>query len=298
MAASFYFCRVESVFDESDGLRIKVRIPTIDPNERADPYLERVPYAFPLLPKHLHVNPRVGEMVLVFLQNPSAPKGGRFFIGPIISQQYMLDYDPFNYSAQVLTDGSQIGNALPIPISNPENAGSIPDRNDIAIQGRQNCEVVLKPSELRLRCGFKAMPNAEDPSKRLLNNAVSPAYIQMKYRRSFSEGRNFRDESDRFNSEINIVADRINILSHESPTYFNLSDRDELISKEELKKIYELAHPLPYGDKLIELLSEVIRILRTHTHPFPMIPPALNASDNKVLDTDLSTLLSKSIRIN
>ena len=78
MAASFYFCRVESVFDESDGLRIKVRIPTIDPNERADPYLERVPYAFPLLPKHLHVNPRVGEMVLVFLQNPSAPKGGRF----------------------------------------------------------------------------------------------------------------------------------------------------------------------------------------------------------------------------
>lgn len=298
MAASFYFCRVESVFDENDGLRIKVRIPTIDPNERADPYLERVPYAFPLLPKHLHVNPRVGEMVLVFLQNPSAPKSGRFFIGPIISQQYMLDYDPFNYSAQVLTDGSQIGNALPIPISNPENAGSIPDRNDIAIQGRQNCEVVLKPSELRLRCGFKAMPNAEDPSKRLLNNAVSPAYIQMKYRRSFSEGRNFRDESDRFNSEINIVADRINILSHESPTYFNLSDRDELISKEELKKIYELAHPLPYGDKLMELLKEIIRIIRTHTHPFPMIPPALNASDNKVLDTDLSTLLSKSIRIN
>jgi hypothetical protein len=142
------------------------------------------------------------------------------------------------------------------------------------------------------------MPNAEDPSKRLLNNAVSPAYIQMKYKRSFSEGRNFRDEGDLFNSEINIVADRINILSHESSTYFDLADREELISKEELKKIYELAHPLPYGDDLMELLKEIIRILRTHTHPFPMIPPALNASDNKVLDTDLSTLLSKSIRIN
>lgn len=298
MAANFYFCRVESVFDENDGLRIKVRIPTVDPNERADPYLERVPYAFPLLPKHLHVNPRVGEMVLVFIQNSNAPKVGRFFIGPIISQQYMLDYDPFNYSAQVLTDGSQIGNALPIPSTNPENIGSIPDRNDIVIQGRQNCEVALKPNELRLRCGFKSMPTAEDPSKRLLNNSVSPAYIQMKYKRSFSESGRMRDDGDSFKSEINIVADRINILSHDSSTYFNLADREELINKEELKKIYELAHPLPYGDELMELLREVIRIFLNHTHPYAMLPPALNASDKNILNRDLTELLSKSVRIN
>ena len=301
MAANFYFCRVESVFDENDGLRIKVRIPTIDPLERDDPGLKRVPYAFPLLPKHLHVNPRVGEMVLVFLHNPNAPKGGRFFIGPIISQQYMLDYDPYNYSAQVLTDGSQIGNALPIPSMNPENIGSVPDRNDIVIQGRQNCEVALKPSELRLRCGFKLMPDAEDSSKRLLNNPLSPAYIQMKYKRSFSESgrmQNTNGESDTFKSEINIVADRINILSHDSSTYFNLTDREELINKEELKKIYELAHPLPYGDDLMELLREIIRIFLNHTHPYAMLPPALNASDKNVLNRDLTKLLSKSVRIN
>lgn len=297
MAANIYFCMVESVLDENDGLRIKVRIPSIDPTEKQDPYFERVPYCFPLLPKHLHVNPRIGEMVLVILQNPNAPRGNRFFIGPIISQQCMLDYDPFNYSAQVLLQGTQIGKAEPIPIMNPENDGTIPDRNDIVIQGRQNTEVALKPSELRLRCGFKACPTSKDPKERLIFNKVSPAYIQMKYGTFSNNSKKFGDR-DVFHSEINVVADRINLLSHDSKQHFELNDRKDLIAKEELEKIYDMAHVLPYGDVLVEFMKQFVRIFNTHTHPFPMMPPALNSVDTKTLDPNWNDMLSNTIRIN
>ena len=291
MAANLYFCRVESVFDENDGLRIKVRIPAIDPTAKQDPYLDQIPYVFPLLPKHLHVNPRIGEMVLVILQDPKAPRGNRFFIGPVISQQYMLNYDPFDYSAQVLLGGTQIGKALPIPSMNPENEGSVPHRDDIVIQGRQNTEVALKPSELRLRCGFKVCPEDKDPENRLLANTVDPAYIQMKYG-------NYKDGEAPFSSEINVVADRINLLSHSSKRHFNLNDRQNLITQEELEKIYKTAHVLPYGDVLVEFMKQFVRIFSTHTHPFPMFPPALNSVDTKTLDPDWNDMLSNTIRIN
>ena len=297
MAANIYFCRVESVFDENDGLRIKVRIPTIDPDEVQDPYFERVPYAFPLLPKHLHVNPRVGEMVLVILQNTKAPKGNRFFIGPIISQQYMLDYDPYNYSSQHLLGGTQIGNALPVPSMNPQNRGTVPNRDDIVIQGRQNTEVALKPSELRLRCGFKLRPTSRDPKERLIFNKISPAYIQMKYG-AFSNNSRKIGKRDKFHSEINIVADRINLLSHDSKRHFDLTDRDNLISEDELTKIYETAHLLPYGDVLVEFMKQFVRIFKSHTHPFSMLPPTLNSVDTKELDPNWDDMLSNVIRIN
>lgn len=297
MASNLYFCKVESVFDENDGLRIKVRIPTIDPPETQDPYFERVPFCFPLLPKHLHINPRVGEMVLVILQNPKAPKGDRFFIGPVISQQCMLDYDPYDYSARALLAGGQIGKAEPIPIMNSENYGTIPDRNDIVLQGRQNTEVALKPSELRLRCGFKARPASKDPSERLLFNPLGPAYIQMKYG-NFSNNSKKLWKRDIFHSEINVVADRINLLSHDSKQHFDLNDRGSLITDEELTKIYETAHVLPYGDVLVEFLKQFVRVFNTHTHPFSMMPPTLNSVDTKTLSPNWNDMLSNTIRIN
>jgi len=297
MASNIYFCKVESVFDVNEGLRIKVRIPTVDPTEAEDPLFERVPYVFPLLPKHLHINPRVGEMVLVILQNPNAPGSNRFFVGPIISQQYMLDYDPYDYSARVLLDGTQIGSALPVPSMNPLNEGTIPDRNDIVLQGRQNTEVVLKPNELRLRCGFKSSPASHDPEERLIFNKISPAYIQMKYG-TFSNNSTKSGKSDIFHSEINVVADRINLLSHDSKRHFNLNDRENLISEDELTKIYENAHLLPYGDVLVEFLKQFVRVFKSHTHPFSMLTPALNAVDTKTLDPNWDDMLSHTIRIN
>lgn len=283
-----YMCRVLSVIDDNEGLRIKVRIPYLD--DKNTPVSE-LPYVFPLLPKMMHVNPKNDEMVLVLLQSMGDSQGNRFFIGPVISQPQKMDFDAYNYSAQSLLRGNQIAKPLPAPSLNPDNYGTLPDRDDVALQGRGNTDVILKPSEMRLRCGFKqnSLAFKEDCLK---FNKVDLGYIQMKYKRMKDH------KNNDFSSIINVVADRINLLSHDSKTYFNLTDPESLITEDELKKVFEEAHPLPYGDELINWLKQLIQVIRNHTHPFSMDPPCFKEQEEKVLSTDLDEMLSKSIRIN
>lgn len=283
-----YLLPVLSVIDDNEGLRIKVRIPYLDEPEKP---VSELPYVFPLLPKLLNINPKLNEMVLVILQSIGGAYTNRFFIGPVISQPQKMNYDACNYSAQSLLRGNQITKPLPAPSLNPDNEGTLPDRDDIALEGRVNADVVLKPEELRLRCGFKANPYGPTDDNLRFNN-VDLAYIQMKYNKTKDA-----EEKD-YSSAINIVADRINLLSHDSKTYFNLTDRKELINDEEMKKILEKAHRLPYGDVLIDFLKQFIQVFRNHTHPFAMAKPVFYTQEEKVLSTNLDDFLSNSIRIN
>lgn len=284
----FRECEVLSVIDDKAGLRIKVRL---TPDDADCKNIEDLPFCYPLMPKHFHINPKVGEMVLVICSILGASKGRRWFIGPIISQQYALNYDPFNYSAKSLLDYGKYTLPLPNPDLNPENEGTYPDREDIAIQGRQNADLILKNNEVRLRCGFKKEPDGK-PKNTLLFNREDLSYIQMKYKKLKDH------EKKDFSSSINIVADRINLLSHDSKTPFTLNNRKDLITDEELVKILEQAHPLPYGDELMDFLKQLIEVIRTHTHPFSMDPPCFTSPQTKVLNTNLNDMLSKSIRIN
>lgn len=284
----FRECEVLSVIDDKAGLRIKVRI---HPDDSDCKTIDDLPFCYPLLPKHFHINPKVGEMVLVITSVLGLTKGRRWFIGPIISQQYNLNYDPFNFSAKSILDKGKMATPLPRPDLNPDNEGSYPDREDIAIQGRQNADLILKDNEVRLRCGFKREPVGK-PENTLLFNREDLSYIQMKYKKLKDHNKND------FASCINIVADRINLLSHDSKTPFTLNDRKSLITDEELVKILEKAHPLPYGDELIEFLKQLIEVIRTHTHPFAMDPPCFTTPQIDVLNTNLDEMLSNSVRIN
>lgn len=281
-------CKVLSVDDDQAGLRIKVRI---EPDDADCKYIEDLPYVFPLLPKLIHINPKVGECVMVILQTQGQFKGNRFFIGPLTSQQYMLNYDPFNFSSRCLLTGRQFDKPLPDPKMNPDNDGSLPDREDIAIQGRQNCDVILKDNEIRLRCGFKKNPLAVAKNS-LIFNKVDLGYIQMRYKKMKD------NKGNEFASSINLVADRINLLSHDSRTFVNVTDREELITDEAMLDILDKCHPLPYGDELIEFLTKLLNLIRNHTHPFSMQPPSFTTPDNDILSTDLTKMLSQSIRIN
>lgn len=283
-----YMCRVESVIDDSEGLRIKVRIPYFDAD---DTPISELPYVFPLLPKFMHVNPKVNEMVFVIFENIEGSQGNRFFIGPVISQPQKMDYDAYCYSARSLMRGNQIAKPLPAPSLNPDNKGTLPDREDIAIEGRGNTDIILKPEELRIRCGFKEKPlaNKDDCLK---FNKDDLGYIQMKYKKMKD------NKGNDFSSLINIVSDRINLLSHDSRTHFNLRDPEKLITDEEMAKIMEDAHPLPYGDNLINFLKQLIQVFRNHTHSFPMDKPCFTEPDNQILLTPLEEMLSDSIRIN
>lgn len=281
------FCEVLSVIDDNAGLRIKVRLHE-DSNYKTT---DDLPYCFPLLPKHIHINPKVGECVLVLLSSIDKSESNRFFIGPLTSQAYFLNYDPFFFQSRCLLNGGNSAKPLPKPEMNPENDGTCPDREDIAIQGRQNSDIILKNNELRLRCGFKKEPNGIAKNT-LLFNREDLGYIQMRYQKMKD------NKNQEFNSCINIVADRINLLSHDSKNTFTLNDRKKLISEEEQLKILKEAHPLPYGDELIEFLKKLIEVIRTHKHPFSMDPPNFTTPELKVLETPLDNMLSQSIRIN
>lgn len=106
------------------------------------------------------------------------------------------------------------------------------------------------------------------------------------------------NKGNEFSSVANIVADRINLITHDSINYFNTTDSNSLISDDTLLKILDEAHPLPFGDQLMDFLTKLIRIFREHTHPFPMDPPCLTQPDKQILATDLTKMLSQGVRIN
>lgn len=280
---------VLSVDDSQAGLRIKVRL--WEDSKSLYPTTEDLPYCYPLIPKHVHLNPKVGECVLVILATLDSANSQRFFIGPLISQQYALNFDPYYYQSRSLLDGGNSSKPLPDPSMNSDNNGSYPDKEDVAIQGRQNTDLILKDNEVRLRCGFKKYPNGK-PIDTLLFNREDLSYIQMRYKKS-------KDQNNKdYSSAINIVADRINLLSHDSKNNFNLNDPKSLITDEEMLKILQNAHPLPYGDELIDFLKKFVELFRVHTHPIGMDPPSFDKPQLDILQTNLDDFLSQSIKIN
>lgn len=294
--AQLYISRVEKVYDENDGLRIRARIPYYDNGIPSD----ELPMAFPLLPKFLHINPQVGEGVLIITQDTGNPNSDRFFIGPLISQPYMMPYEQKEAATRLLNGASKVS---PYERTDMDtgNDGVLPNREDIAIIGRKNADVVLKDDEIRLRCGYKVNPSGSPVIERLHRNTINPAYIQMKYGviprpDKYSENRVYGNSS-----LINIVADKINLLSHDSASNFNLNDVNDLISDDELKKIFDEGHPLPYGDTLADYLKLLVDIFRTHHHTFAYEAPEFSDTQAKDLDKFNNlhqTLLSKNILIN
>ncbi|MBP5458059.1 MAG: hypothetical protein J6Y37_16345 [Paludibacteraceae bacterium] len=279
-----HICKVLSVDDDQHGLRIKVRIPSLDDPETP---VDELPYAFPLMPKHLHVNPKKDECVLVIFQDAGVSDGNRFFVGPVISQPQNLKFDPYNYTATTMLNGWQL-KAMKDPDMNPDTKGTLPEREDVAIEGRDNADLILKENEVRLRCGFKTNDYGSFGDS-LTFNKDDLAYIQMKYSKMKDSNGNA------YSSVINVVADRINLLSHDSRTDFKLNDPEKLITEQELKRITENAHPVAYGDELVELLKKIVHVLLNHTHSFPMNVPCQQTSLENI---NYDAILSKSIKIN
>lgn len=287
-------CEVIDVEDDQAGLRIKVRIEPFDNLLRNS----ELPYCFPLLPKMFHINPKKGESVLVMLTHIDGVKGNRFFVGPLISQQYNLDYDPHNYQARSLLKGMSGVVAKPFknPNLDPDNEGSYPDREDVAVQGRKNADLILKENEARLRCGFLANPDTHGLDT-LKFNTDDLSYIQMTYKDRVDPTNN--EQHNNYKSAINVVADRINLLTHDTRTPFHLNDKKELVSDEEMEKIMREGHPIAYGDEIVRLLKEIREILLHHVHPFPLLPPVWREDhETKLNNEDLNKILSQGVRIN
>lgn len=291
---------VVDINDEYEGSRIKVRLDQDNGIQTKD-----LPYAFPLLPKTLQSVPKVGEAVLVILSRLGNKNSQRYYIGPLISQPQYLYEEKFNNGRG--TSNSLIQGSVSKPIETiahyNETKGAFPDKNDIALLGRKSEDIVLKDGEIDIRCGIRGaklfdnatvgQSNEETGLKGdVVFNNQSPAYLQLKFKRGLCKGN--KQVAD---SVINIVADKINLISHKDEEHFNLTDQKELIKTEELDEIMSKLHQVPYGDLLFDFLVRLRSAVTNHVHPYPGLPPVSCQYITNALSFDLNTILSENVRI-
>lgn len=281
-----FFGKVVDTTDEFDGNRVKARIKGVD-DHVADSDLA---FCFPVIPKFLNVVPKKGETIMIMVPNPSNLFENRLYFGPIISQPQKLEMDPHFYSSRSLMDGGFIG-PEETPSKNPEAIGVYPKKHEIAIQGRKNTDIRLRDSEVLIRAG-KHVTN-----QKLNFNREDPAYIQIKHNVNVEprEG----DQPAKKGSVTNIVASKINLITHENGRpRFKVTDQEENIVDTELERILDEAHPVPYGDVVEEFFALVKEFVQSHVHPYHGDAPDQTKNVEDILNFDLNRVSSKNIKIN
>ena len=256
--------------------------------------LSELPYAFPFLPKTFQSVPKVGEAVIIINAKLGNTNSNRYYIGPIISQPQHQYYDSHSYGRGTATSLLQGGSVEALEkISNyASTEGAFPDINDIAIVGRKSEDIILKDDEINIRCGIRQKSNSSDELiGDVVFNKLNPSYIQLKYKRGI--GRSKKQECD---SVINMVADKINLISHQDVNGFELTDTKELIKTNDMDDIMAKLHQLVYGDILIKSLEKIRLALENHVHPYPGLPPCRDVFMTDMSSDDYNKMLSDNVR--
>lgn len=281
-------CKVISVYDDTDGGRIKVLLYPEDDGKD----LKDIPYAHPLLPKMLHIKPKLGEAVLVLLTAVNNGYSVRHYIGPIVSQPQFMDGEEFHHSLSLYRTSSE---SPDVAVStNPDSDGAFTKNDDIAIYGRKKNDIIFTENDVRLRCGSRL----KDDKGNVIFNRTDPAYILLRHNDNRAEYTNENDniKTQHYRSTATIVADKINLISSKTSP-FKTNDKENLINETEMLKILNEAHQLPYGDVLVKFLTKFVDAFSKHYHAYPGEKPC-EKPIKEVVDFNLNTILSDNIRIN
>jgi len=283
---------VVSTDDPLSQNRIKARIVSLDNNGQIvggkdrDVPNENLVYCIPLLPEFFHVRPLVDEMVFIILENPSDNSAPRYWIGPIISSQIKLKYQSYQEAIKIFDVSSFNVN---LALNNNFKADAVlPQQSDVAVQGRDDADLILKQREACMSAG-KFVPNTVDI------NTVSPSNIQLKQ---------FDNQSGNLKtfSQANIQSTNINLYSPIGK--YRSKDMEKFETNEFLKSFGDLAntlHPAVFGDELIKLLDIIIRVLLTHIHTSqnPLLPtPDSQTLQSYSVEGNLQNIVSNVVRIN
>lgn len=305
----------QEISDNYGGLRIRVEVEgdyvgdsKTDPNY---PDYSLLPWCFPLLPKTFQSIPKLGEAVIVFVADLGAPTDSqRYYIGPVISQPQFNNYcsgPQFNayHSGGDATSLLDKADKKPLEAVNkePNTVGAFPKPSDVAVIGRGKEDVILRhgiddSSEIQLRAGIRGEPtNDPNPNMKgdIIFNDVDPAYIQLKHKKNLTAG-----ESLEANSVINIVADRINIMSNKDNNIAdNIKNRDSLVSDGKLNDVMVSLQPVPLGHNLFDLLSIMKMCILHHVHPWAGMEQCGDWGGyiKELEKFDLERILSKYVRI-
>lgn len=288
--------------DGYDALRVRAELLQDKPKDTND-----IPWAFPLLPKVFQSIPKVGEAVFVFVDDDGDKNiTQRYFLGPIISQPQYNTYCQKEDATTLLQthDRNPIGR-----ISNVDaTRGSFPVSSDVAVVGRGKEDIILRynddsdASEIDLRAGIRCEPiNSKNPDLfgNIIFNDIDPAYIQLKYKQGLvaADG---EDDKTSANSVINMVANRINIMSNKDDNIaHNLGDKGSMISESDMNTIMDSLHQVPMGDKLVELLKIMKGCIMHHVHPWAGMEQCGDWAGfiNKLEGYDIDSILSEYVRI-
>tara|TARA_R100001509_G_scaffold114871_1_gene70003 strand:- start:2466 stop:4178 length:1713 start_codon:yes stop_codon:yes gene_type:complete len=112
------------------------------------------PYTFaPFLPLHLNIQPMPGEAVKIVGFGQREGNFNDEYVGPMISQPGEIRTDNYASGQQNTSYGIQnkkLPDFAPSGIPLPEGKGCFPNPDDVALLGRENCDIVLGMREKSL----------------------------------------------------------------------------------------------------------------------------------------------------
>lgn len=287
---------VRSIDDYEDGGRIKVYIEKIDINEPEGKN------AFPLIPRLINCVPKVNEKVLVFgLKDDSRNSLQRFYIGPIISQ-YQNIFEALGDRAMSSFDHIPYQNK--IALKNYANAkGCFSDKDEIAINGRKNCDIIVGDNSIRIRSGARMFD--EGTTKAFKFNTANPAFAQLTFHEKpfvvdkpvIDRQGDITKKQQTVESTAVIAAEEVMLVSARDYPYDLTRGRGEMITDESMKKLIEELHPIPYGDVLAKYLNIFRTAFLNHVHNWgPAEPCPGSEGYDKLVNLDFNEMVSENIR--
>lgn len=282
-----YSAIVRNVSDQAAQNRIQVEIVNIDingkiiPGKDRDIPNEKLPICIPLGNEFFHARPKVGEMVWVFAENPNNLTSPRFYIGPVITNQIKLPFQNYDDSVNIYNtasfDKKEISDG-PTFQTQIKQKTILPSQSEIAVQGREDADIVLRPREIEIRAGrFKLNSNSEI-------NTDNPCRIQLKQYDLSPNQTGIKNIDTNITarfvpfSQVNINGTNINLISNEGKFRDYDNNTEENKSNPRLKDYGDIAtrlHQITFADELIPILKLIIQHLLTHIHT-PQSPPLSN----------------------
>lgn len=302
-----YIGKVIKIDEKNASNRLKVYVEKFDKMEKdrkARGLSKGLPWATPFLPLHLNIVPKVGEYVKILLHDAGNGEVRREYIGPIVSQkgEYLIKSSDYDYQKGM--EGSQMDFDKSITKMPKAKKGLYPTEDEIAIQGRENTDIIFKPSEILIRA-HKYLTG-----KPYEKNEKNPAYINIKTlggtedeltksQIKASSGANkierAKNNLSQTRTDINLVSNKIYLIGRDT----NSSIVKPYFSDKKAEKLEEVLHPIVYGDILKQFIQKLYNWAKAHQHPYANLPQNSEMTCFKELENwmrkELPKLNSKNI---
>jgi len=299
-SAIMFLCTVLNWEDKERAGRIKVRIKGKD-DKKLD---SELPEVWPFLPLYLNIVPKPGEIVKIILYDSKNEDSYREYIGPVVPQmgEKLIGIDSPNEGK-----AGREGEVVPFYQSIktiPTVKDTYPGEYEIALQGRNNADLIFKDSEVMVRAA-KFLPKKPN-----VKNEKNPAYIQIK---TLSPGKyeedvnvqasvnvsdkNFlaKQNAEKTRTDIKMVSNKIYLVGRDSSS----SVVKPFMTDEEQSNIENSLHPVVYGDILKDFIKKLFKWAQTHNHTYHNVPqnPAVDSfvQLQQWVTTELPKLNSKNI---